>query len=319
MFTLRTQRESFVSDRADKIRRTLRSAKGNRDMKHLTCIAIAGLVSGASAQTEVLYTTNGDGATLTMYQGGSGTQTTTHVRGYPITVHDTVWIGDYNGAQPNALEYDLVGNPMGGSVPYDAVLAVDATSDGEFAYELGNAFNSTATVYRLAPNLDSSNREPIFDLAGDNRFVGITYDHANGTLWISAASSIYEYNLAGNLLSSFPHNEGDGHALAYESSTQTLWTARASTLWQYDRSGNLLKTIDTGFSAGNNWGAEFPTPDGGDCPADLDGDDDTDADDFFAYLDAFANGNLAVCDIDNDGDCDADDFFGYLDLFAQGC
>ncbi len=56
-----------------------------------------------------------------------------------------------------------------------------------------------------------------------------------------------------------------------------------------------------------------------DCPADLDGDGDTDADDFFAYLDAFANGNLAVCDIDNDGDCDADDFFGYLDQFAQGC
>ncbi len=55
------------------------------------------------------------------------------------------------------------------------------------------------------------------------------------------------------------------------------------------------------------------------CPADLDGDNDTDADDFFAYLDAFAAGDLDVCDIDEDGDCDADDFFGYLDLFAQGC
>ncbi len=55
------------------------------------------------------------------------------------------------------------------------------------------------------------------------------------------------------------------------------------------------------------------------CPADLDGDGDTDADDFFAYLDGFANGDLDVCDLDGCGDCDADDFFAYLDLFAAGC
>ncbi len=56
-----------------------------------------------------------------------------------------------------------------------------------------------------------------------------------------------------------------------------------------------------------------------DCPADLDDDGDTDADDFFAYLDAFASGDQATCNLDGDNDCDADDFFGYLDLFAQGC
>ena len=55
------------------------------------------------------------------------------------------------------------------------------------------------------------------------------------------------------------------------------------------------------------------------CPADLDGDGDADVDDFFAYLDGFAAGDLDVCDIDGSGDCDADDFFGYLDLFAAGC
>ncbi len=55
------------------------------------------------------------------------------------------------------------------------------------------------------------------------------------------------------------------------------------------------------------------------CAADLDGDGDVDADDFFDYLDAFAADDLAVCDMDGDGDCDADDFFGYLDFFAAGC
>ena len=54
------------------------------------------------------------------------------------------------------------------------------------------------------------------------------------------------------------------------------------------------------------------------CPADIDGDGDLDAKDFFAYLDLFANGDDGA-DIDGDGDIDAEDFFGYLDLFAQGC
>ncbi len=55
------------------------------------------------------------------------------------------------------------------------------------------------------------------------------------------------------------------------------------------------------------------------CPADLDGDNDADADDFFLYLDAFATGDTDICDLNNDADCDAEDFFAYLDLFAAGC
>ena len=55
------------------------------------------------------------------------------------------------------------------------------------------------------------------------------------------------------------------------------------------------------------------------CPADLDNDGDADAEDFFAFLDAFAAGDVGQCDLDGDGDCDADDFSGYLDLFATGC
>ena len=54
------------------------------------------------------------------------------------------------------------------------------------------------------------------------------------------------------------------------------------------------------------------------CPADIDGDGDLDAEDFFAYLDLFANGDDGA-DIDGDGDIDAEDFFGYLDLFVDGC
>ncbi len=56
-----------------------------------------------------------------------------------------------------------------------------------------------------------------------------------------------------------------------------------------------------------------------DCPADLDGDGDTDAENFFLYLDYFAEGYIDGCDVDEDGDCDAEDFFGFLDRFAMGC
>ncbi len=50
-------------------------------------------------------------------------------------------------------------------------------------------------------------------------------------------------------------------------------------------------------------------------PADIDGDGDVDADDFFGYLDLFAAGDERA-DIDGDGDIDAEDFFGFLDLFV---
>ena len=59
-------------------------------------------------------------------------------------------------------------------------------------------------------------------------------------------------------------------------------------------------------------------PDCDPCRADLDGDGDVDADDFFTFLDLFSAGDFAA-DIDGDGDIDADDFFEYLDLFATGC
>ncbi len=55
-----------------------------------------------------------------------------------------------------------------------------------------------------------------------------------------------------------------------------------------------------------------------DCPADLNNDGVVDADDFFLFLQWFADADPRA-DINNDGVIDADDFFDYLALFAQGC
>ncbi len=54
------------------------------------------------------------------------------------------------------------------------------------------------------------------------------------------------------------------------------------------------------------------------CPADIDGNGQLDAEDFFGYLDLYASGDSAA-DLTGDGQLDADDFFAYLDLFAMGC
>ena len=61
----------------------------------------------------------------------------------------------------------------------------------------------------------------------------------------------------------------------------------------------------------------------GDCPdlnecGDWDGDRDSDADDFFAYLDSFARRDWCA-DIGGCGDIDADDFFTFLDHFVNPC
>ncbi|MCC5787557.1 MAG: beta-propeller fold lactonase family protein [Phycisphaerales bacterium] len=61
------------------------------------------------------------------------------------------------------------------------------------------------------------------------------------------------------------------------------------------------------------WFVEAP-----DCPADLNGDGVVDADDFFLFLQLFADGDPRA-DFNNDGVIDADDFFDYLTAFAAGC
>ncbi len=58
-------------------------------------------------------------------------------------------------------------------------------------------------------------------------------------------------------------------------------------------------------------------PDPTDC-GDFDDDGDSDGDDFFAFLDAFAQGDPCA-DLDADGDIDGDDFFLYLDHFVRPC
>ncbi|TVS08686.1 MAG: hypothetical protein EA423_01030, partial [Phycisphaerales bacterium] len=65
-------------------------------------------------------------------------------------------------------------------------------------------------------------------------------------------------------------------------------------------------------------GAFVPSLFGDVCIPDLNGDGVVDADDFFLFLQFFADGDSRA-DINADGVIDADDFFEFLNLFAAGC
>lgn len=224
---------------------------------------IAGAIVGATlvgtaanAQTSTLYVTDGDSSRLAIVQGGSATIVTSHNKGYPIAVTGSVWIGDYNGTQPNTIEYDLAGTATGNFSPYSHVFAVDATTDGTVGYELGNAFSSSATVYSLSADL-SGTPTAMFNVSG-SQLVGITYDSASGNLWISDGRTIFEYTTGGALLGSFPHNNNRG-CLAYEAATDTLWYVPngSNDILQFSKAGTLLQTVNVPGLASNNWGAEF--------------------------------------------------------------
>lgn len=218
------------------------------------CAALAG--AAAHAQTSTLYVTDGDSSRLAIVQGGSATIVTTHNKGYPITVNGSVWIGDYNGTQPNTIEYDLAGTATGNSLPYSPVFAVDATTDGTTGYELGNAFSGNATVYSLNADLSGA-PTAMFNVSG-SQLVGITYDSASGNLWISDGSTIFQYTTGGTQVSSFPHNSNRG-CLAYEAATDTLWYVPngSNDILQFSKTGSLLQTVNVPGLAANNWGAEF--------------------------------------------------------------
>lgn len=203
---------------------------------------------------DTLYVTDGDSARLAAIDGTSATVSSTYVRGYPLAVRDTIWIGDYSAAN-DAREYDLSGNATGNTAVYTPVRGVDGAANGNTNYTLGNAFSSNATIY--SANADWTGMSAMFNVTG-NDLVGITFDSVLNSLWVSDRNSIYQYSTSGDLLSQFAHSSGRG-SLAYEVSSDTLWYVQngSNSIFQYSKNGALLDSVSISGLASNNWGAEF--------------------------------------------------------------
>ncbi len=91
---------------------------------------------------------------------------------------------------------------------------------------------------------------------------------------------------------------------AYEFHAQTELVVEA----EGEDVGSLVSVIEFGFAMEEQR----------DCRADINGDGAVDADDFFAFLDLFADDDRRA-DINGDERIDSFDFFAYLDLFVEGC
>ncbi len=220
-------------------------------------VAVLVIVGRSHAQTSVLYVTDGDSDFIKAIQGGSivdQNSSTGGSRRYRVAVRDTIWLGDMDSGT-NA-EFDLALDPTGNTSPtgVDITEGTDGATDGVHNFTV-ESFVSTGTVYQYDGNW--SGGTPLFSVTGD-QIVGITYDTSADTLWVSDRFTVAQYDMAGNVLASFPH-QGDRGSLAYEHATDTLWyvtNAPSNIIRQYAKDGTLLQTLNVPYG-GNVWGAEF--------------------------------------------------------------
>jgi len=225
----------------------------------LTFATLIAPVAVFAGPISAYYLTYGDGQKVYMVQGNSLVNTintnpaTNHP--YPIAVADTVRTFTYRG-QVFGSEYQLDGTPTGNTYYNPEFLSLtDGTTDGvNFNYAIQW---STGAVYRY--DRAWANGSVLFTVARD--FGGITFDSMTGTLWVNnrVNGETRNYDLSGNLLSSFFANSNVGWSLAYEEASDSLWYwgDNDSRLYNYSKSGSLIESVAIAGVSGNILGGEF--------------------------------------------------------------
>lgn len=159
-------------------------------------------------------------------------------------------------------QYTLGGTPTGTTyVLPGGMYALDSTTDGTHNYLVDGA---NSNVYQTAR--DYTNPVLLFTSSGVN--MGITYDPANHSLWISGWDNtmVTDYSMNGTVISSFSTGKYVNGALAYEQATNTLWLVDVNdteSLQQYSTTGQWLSS---GPIVGPALGGEFnftPVPEPG--------------------------------------------------------
>jgi hypothetical protein len=160
-------------------------------------------------------------------------------------------------------EYTLAGTYTGTDYPFPvssikSLQILDGASDGlrNYAWDFNNN-----DAWQFDGNW--ANGTNLFHLPETVSRAGITYDRADGTLWLSGynASVIEHRSLNGTLLSSFAVPHGSNVALALDPADGTLWflsTAVPGVLVQYSRTGQFLSSqYYPTLSVKNILGGEF--------------------------------------------------------------
>jgi hypothetical protein len=226
-------------------------------------LALAGVAAfcAETASAAVIHITDGDSRAIMGINLSTGavTYSTTHTAGdrlYAIAVVGSeVSLASY--ASNAAATLDISGQYVAGSTyPGAPIPSLDATSDGNKIYAASFDSDPTITQY----DLDWSNPVPLFSITAETSFnFGTAFDTTANTLWISSPTTIYQYSLEGDLISSFSHGGGRG-ALAIDNESGSLWYVpndSEAALLQYGKDGNLMLTLFTEQRLGNVWGAEI--------------------------------------------------------------
>lgn len=228
-----------------------------------TMLMLLALAGPTWAQTDALYYTDTGTDTLHIVQGGADAPIA-----LPVGSIDEVAIavaGDVRtlgGRTDGTRQYDLAGAYTGPSFARPAIAADfhDGTTNGVHNF----ATASDGWVYRF--DRDWQNPTPLFQPVSGGW--GITYDHANATLWISNGfSTVEQYSMTGGTpLSSFTLLPGTftENAIAWEPSTDTIWVIEnfASltglyTAQQYDKTGAPMASVPLLGGIDPTGGAEF--------------------------------------------------------------
>jgi hypothetical protein len=223
-------------------------------------ILVAGLTPSLFAgPISALYLSAGDQNTIWSVQGTTATLLATDTRSfdYPIAVSGGR-LRTYGSTSGHlGYEYTLSGTPTGTS--YANTLGsyfYDSTSDGTHNYLVRW---SNGEVYRTGTDWSA----PSLLFTGPSSSLGITYDPADGTLWLLNYQSgvVSHYTMGGALLGSFGTGLSSTTFLALDPVSNTLWTGTQnnySILYEFSRTGTALSSeVYANLAGQNHLGGEF--------------------------------------------------------------
>lgn len=233
-------------------------------MKIVSYLVVAGVASAACAQTSVYYLSDSDNDRLNAYQNQTQLWDQPQQFGdeYPLAV-----VSDAEGFRTVGTNSGQVGGRYDTGGNYTGPSYTNRTNETHWDSTSNRRTNNylvgwgTNNVY--ATDTDFENPVFLFSInSGDA--LGITYDPMNDSLWIADFSGglVTNYDLAGNVLSSFNSGLTNQGALALDWADDTLWQIEwlTQTAYQWDKAGNLLQSFFDPNMTPNPLGAEMAIP-----------------------------------------------------------
>ena len=229
-------------------------------------LVVAGVAAAACAQTSVYYLSDPENNRLNAYQNQTQLWDQPQQYGYesPIAV-----VSNAEGFRTAGYTLGQVGGRYNTFGDYIGPSYTTRTQNTHWDSTSNRSTNNYLVGWRTdkrdvyATDTDFENPVVLFSIdSGDA--LGITYDPTNDSLWIADFSGglVTNYDLAGNVLSSFNSGLANQGALALDWADDTLWQVEwlTQTVYQWDKAGNLLQSYFDPNMTPNPLGGEMAIP-----------------------------------------------------------